>query len=1060
MRHLLVVLLLFPAFLFSQNFNHQPDWRSLPGQDFGDLKWYEIMDREGVTFDDMRKAFYKEWENKEYEKGKGFKQFKRLEAVWVNKKDAAFKRNVSRILQDENLNRSSAAANWTLLGPTSPPDPPQGTNYTGWNNEGVGRVDVIEFDPNNATTIYAGTPNGGLWKSTDDGANWNIISNSSWPNQGVSDVLVDPNNSNTIYALTGTREGGGFSAEGMMKSTDGGSTWTNTPFPSETRMYRIIIDPNNSSKLIIGANSGVYYSTNSGATWTLASGTLNAIKDVEFKPGSSSVLYSASDTQIFKSTNGGTSWSALTVPFTTAQAGRISVAVSASNPSAAFFMVGDGPNNTLLGLYKTPDEGSSFSSIADLSKNCTYVDGTAAGTLGSFFWGQLFYDWTLAVNPANENQIIMGDISAFRTDDGGTNWKIISSSSLGGGSIHVDMHHANYNPVTNVPYIGCDGGLYKFISDGTQWARLNDMSISQMYTLAASQMNPEVVVCGLQDNGMFYYDNGIWNGVRIGDVLSVGIDPVDPSVIYGATTRNDMALFKSTNKGASWTDILLESETGETAGSFTQPRMALDPCLRHVIYSAFSDVYKSVDGGENWTNLSNGTAGTSFKYVLEVAPSDPNYIYTSTSVQSEGGIYYSSDGGTSWNSANWPTTTYSFMRAMVIDPSDPTHIYTAQSNNGVFESNDSGMTWTNITGTIPAFTYCRDIDYVENSNDELYLATESGVFYKNGTADWVLYNTNLPDVDFTGIQVCEYNQTVKVSSYGRGLWTSPLENSSTACYVAAGISPAGPLNICGTTGVTLTADAAPSGYSYQWYKDDVLISGQTSQTFNPTVEGNYSVIYTSGPCKSYSSDIVKVVVGCTINACADYNTSSASGPGNTTIVSFVGPFETPLPGSMVDICLSIQGDTGDSQEQFNVSDENGVFLASTTPISDCSGKSTVCVQVTDTDFNNWAADSQIDIIFDPVGFAINPFLCSVNEACAEITIQANTSAPCADFVTESNNPVVDGTYQADLELNSSGFIPASGNVIFNAGNQICLDPGFEVSSLATSFEAFIFDCDP
>ena len=87
-------------------------------------------------------------------------------------------------------------------------------------------MNVIAEDPNTPTTIYAGTPAGGLWRSTDNGLSWSALF-SDLPSLGVSGIAIDPVNG-TIYVATGDGDGTDTYSMGVIKSTDNGATWTPT----------------------------------------------------------------------------------------------------------------------------------------------------------------------------------------------------------------------------------------------------------------------------------------------------------------------------------------------------------------------------------------------------------------------------------------------------------------------------------------------------------------------------------------------------------------------------------------------------------------------------------------------------------------------------------------------------------------------------------------------------------------------------------------------------------------------------------------------------------------
>ena len=175
--------------------------------------------------------------------------------------------------------------------------------YT-WQNAVIGAggfVDGIFYDPTNQNVIYARTDIGGLWKTTNDGQNWqqllNWVGNNSsqsgnssfWGELGVLSFAIDPNNSSNIYALVGNPSSTANGA--FLYSSNGGTTWGTTllSFPVNGNGNgrgdgeRIAVDPNNSSVIYIGSNgaTGVWKSTNEGQSFSLMSG-ISATANITF----------------------------------------------------------------------------------------------------------------------------------------------------------------------------------------------------------------------------------------------------------------------------------------------------------------------------------------------------------------------------------------------------------------------------------------------------------------------------------------------------------------------------------------------------------------------------------------------------------------------------------------------------------------------------------------------------------------------------------------------------------------------------------------------------------
>ncbi len=191
---------------------------------------------------------------------------------------------------------------------------------------------ALSADPHTSGALYAGalgSDNAGhqtneVFKSTDGGASWQEA-NSGLPAQGMfpdtfaygNAFTFDPNNSTTVYvSRTGT---------GVYKSTNGGASWqaANSGMPS-TFDFRsccvsaVIIDPQNANTLYVPSQNGVIFkSTNGGASWSAAGTVLALPLTLQPQPGSNvlvidpqntSTLYAATHTGVLKSTDGGTSW--------------------------------------------------------------------------------------------------------------------------------------------------------------------------------------------------------------------------------------------------------------------------------------------------------------------------------------------------------------------------------------------------------------------------------------------------------------------------------------------------------------------------------------------------------------------------------------------------------------------------------------------------------------------------------------------------------------------------------------------------------------------------------
>jgi hypothetical protein len=440
--------------------------------------WMSQVNSENPSFYEIRDAFNAYWKNKPYEKGKGYKQFKRWEYYWETRLLPNGDFPKSSVTVEEWLNyknshtnedRSSVAANWTFKGPSS-----SSGGYSG-----IGRINCIAFHPSNANTFWVGTPAGGLWKTTNGGLNWTTNSD-NFPVLGVSDIAIDPTNANIMYLATGDGDRGSLSSLvggeagdtksiGVLKSTDGGNTWTNTGLnwtvQSTKLIRRLIINPNNPQILMAAASDGIWRTSNGGTTWSNVQ--TGYFMDMELKPGDPNYVYAstfdyAGNASIYRSTNAGISFNFIG---SVTDGIRINLEVTPNNPSLVDMVVVNNQSG-LQGLWYSNDSGFSFNEY--FSGNCNNnllnnsYDASGCG-------GQGIYDLAYCINPNNYNEIWVGGVNTWATDDGGLNfypmtmWNDDPTSNPNGTPVvHADKHDLKFHPLqSNTLYECNDGGLYK-----------------------------------------------------------------------------------------------------------------------------------------------------------------------------------------------------------------------------------------------------------------------------------------------------------------------------------------------------------------------------------------------------------------------------------------------------------------------------------------------------------------------------------------------------------------------------------------------------------------------
>lgn len=756
--------------------------------------WMENVTSDKPTFQEIQTAFNEYWKDRPIEKGKGYKPFKRWEWYWESRLLPNGEFPSPSITWDEfhkyysqrnqNAQRSAqSTANWTFSGPSS-----SNGGYSG-----LGRINCMAFHPTDANTFWVGTPAGGLWKTTNGGTDW-TTSTDNLPVLGVSDIAVHPTNPNILYIATGDGDLGSLSgltggadgdtkSIGILKSLDGGATWSTTGLnwsvTNHKLIRRLLINPSNPQILIAAASDGIWRTTDGGTTWSNAQ--LGYFMDLEYKPGDPTIVYASTfdfsgNAKIYRSTNSGLSWSLIT---SLANVIRINLAVTPNAPSLVDALCAN-TSSGLAGLWYSSNSGASFSQYFASNDTNNLLDGSynASGN-----GGQGHYDLAYAINPVNYNDFWLGGINTWNSTNGGLNWNIKtmwnSNNSINPNNVpvvHADKHFIVFHPLVPGTMFECnDGGLYKTTNNGSTWSDLsNGLEISQMYRIGVSQTSQNRVITGLQDNGTKLFYNNLWYDVTGGDGMDCIIDYSNSSVQYASYANG--VIYRTNNL---WNNVVTISENlpgGQIDGAWVTP-FVLHPSNPNIIYAGYDKLYKSMDQGDSWTAIS-GVLDSNNENIrfMAIAPSNPNTIYAATLKK----LYSTTNGGTSWNLIldSGTIQNYANLSGLAVDPTNPDKVFITVSGytagDKVYMKPGIGQNWINYSGSLPNIPV-NCIVYQTGSNEGLYIGTDIGVFYTDGSmTDWIPYQTGLPNVVVTDLEISYYDNKLWAGTFGRGLWKTDL----------------------------------------------------------------------------------------------------------------------------------------------------------------------------------------------------------------------------------------------------------------------------------------------
>ncbi len=881
MKKYILLISIFLSIVFVNESRGQAWKDNLPQQKLqnGDLTFYDIQ----KAFNDywgplnVKNGYYKNAQGDNV-KAVGWKQFKRWEYYWQSRivketgrfPETSASEELEKYLAD-NPGGRSPGGNWTSLGP----------NTSGGGYSGLGRVNCVSFISGDNNTIYVGSPSGGIWKTANGGTTWTPLGDYNAV-LGVSDIVSyrPAASPDVLYIATGDRDGGSMwslgggqyndnNSVGVLKSTDGGTTWNTTGLtftPSQFRtVNRLLMSPSNNAILYAATSVGVYKTINSGTSWTLL--TANVYIDMEFKPGTPSTLYGSNlNGDIYLSTNDGATWS---LALSTVN-GRTELAVTANNSAYVYAIISTN-GSTLAGIYKSTNSGTSYTQVfSGATTNMLNYDcnSTAPDGQGS-------YDLCIAADPTNANNVFIGGVNGWKSTNGGTAWSLTnhwtSSYGCGVNEVHADKHCLAYQNGTSTLFEGNDGGVYKTTDNGTTWTNIgNGLVTSQIYRIGVAQTVANENIAGLQDNGTKVYIGGVWTDEIGGDGFDCAIDYTNANIMYGELYNG--ALQRTTNHAVSWTDIV----TGLTGSAAWCTPFTMDPNVNTTLYIGYQDVFKSTNQGTSWTKIS--TWGGATLQSLAVAPSNSSYIYAATSSI----LYRTINGGTSWANITGTIPTGSGnITSICVKNNDPNTVWVSLGGYNatkIYQTINGGTTWTNISAGLPSIPAMSVIQNKQNTtNVELYAGTDVGVYVKDGAANWALFSTGLPNVFVTELEIY-YNATpansrIRAATAGRGLWQSDLKSAAlppVADFSASNLAP----SVDAQVDFTDLSINTPTSWSWSFSPATVTyLNGTTSASQNPQVKftaaGLYSVTLTATNAFGFDAETKTNyinAVNCTVTA--------------------------------------------------------------------------------------------------------------------------------------------------------------------------------------------------
>jgi hypothetical protein len=722
-------------------------------------------------------------------KGSGFKQYMRWKDDArnylgtdgsISNKIAKTSRAFDRYLrspqyqQAQQSTQRSTHGTWTQEGPTS---------YSGalGANGGLGRVSRVAFHPVNPNIVYACTPAGGLWKSSNNGSSWQVVTD-KLPRVGAAGYTVDPFDINKQYLLTGDGDARKTPSIGVLKSIDGGTNWQPTDLTWKDSLcvgaYKLIMHPTNPSILFVASSVGLHRTTDGGINWSLImSGTFT---DVEFMPTNPTIMYATSKNDFFRSTNTGQSFVLVNDLDFPTDFKRIEIAVTPADSSVVYLLFGGHVagtgNSTFSGLFRSSDFGVDFV----LMSNTPNILGWSI--LADDSTNQGGYDLCIAAHPTNADQIYIGGINNWRSNDQGSTWQLLShwAEVVLWPYVHGDIHDLVFKG--NVLYCANDGGLYTLNTSNGVWTDITaGMCIMQSYDI---DVFDNKLLTGTQDNGTNKWTIGSSNAT-----FATGGDGFD--CMYD---QSNSGTYYTTWQGGVWRtdiDLIVNSINvpGYGSNDYWYNKFLMHPQDNDTIYFGIGqggdttkEVFRSFNRGGAWTNLQCGIGGGISALIGDPQNPDRVYVASGSLIRRTNNVNAASPLWASLAPLPGPTGN---ITDVVVDPNNSARLIVSVNQywvgKKIYESVDTGATWVNISGSLPNVPFfCLLMD--DNATDGgIYAGSDIGMFYRNNNmSDWIFFSNDLPVTPVRDLDID--NGILYAGTFGRGVWSSALYSQCAFSY--------------------------------------------------------------------------------------------------------------------------------------------------------------------------------------------------------------------------------------------------------------------------------------
>lgn len=944
-----------------------PEENEQPGQEFKKTRWYRLMQQPHADYFNIQKKFNRYLNRHPLVDGP-----RETGEDWL-RKNIYYLDNRGRVqappafdyrrlrtgLPPVSTVTDTTAGDWHMTGPRNQ-ILPDGFTRGGYSY-------CVRMDPANTQKMFISFTTGGLWVSSDGGIVWHLT-DANMPDNPYFDINVCAANTNIVYAI---------SRSAVIKSTDGGYTWTVTGLNSSVAQfssakgYDIAVSPANPNIVVARWGNSLYQTTDGGTTWTSVLSNLNNINVDGYVNNTGGILeWSNNDNNrvfyidaalgtptatIYTSTNQGASFSSLagiTIPSDIPKQNLvyIKIATATDQPSSVFALLNCG--YSYMQLYAID---VNTAAVTLVRKNMVNNQGCDA----------------VAMDINNSNNIIYGTYGEqnvhYSTDNGQT----FSASN----QMHYDIRSIHI--VSGKAMVGNDGETVVSTDKGATFSNVSaGISNIELWGFGAS-FKSDILAAGCNHGPLTvrdYAGNGGWYHLLGADQQNTDVNPLDSVHVisrgYDAyyVMRTGIGTFTSGSaqvdpgredwfNNLSYHPNLFNTIESHTAGNFPQPYQANPTGTRLT-----------------WRNslLRSDNNGLTISYLVhtfndrlmseKICMRDTNRIYCIVS-PSNNHLWKTTDGGVTWAEITPATsvtgTSVTNISDVAVSDVNPDEIWVTysgvQNTCKVLHSTDGGITYANLTTPVLGSDPLRKIVFQRGTNGGVYVGNRSGIFYRNNTmSDWQLLGAGLPMLEVRNMFINYYKGKLLIGT-SRGAWDHDLyEHSSTMAQISAGTRNPN----CQSPAVQFrdysVVSNGGSGATYSWTFPGGTPASSTSEmplvSYYGSPAGSYDVTLTVTDQYGTSTQTLPRFItydptGCCQSSAPGWSSEDIGSPsiaGTTCYQPNINRFTVQASGA----------DIWDPSDQFRFNDTalngNGQIVAKVTSLSGSSGWAKAGVMIRET----------------------------------------------------------------------------------------------------------------